>query len=149
MQDTTNPTDGSLQRRNEQLRVRLFLLVPWPLLYLGYWSLEHVKGPASDGFGMGGYASGIISAAYAISLYVLNRALVYSKGIPDASTGDRVVHAAAKILFIAGILGLAPMLFFMYLGLPFSLPGVLLTFLALVKWGIKRDECARGPVNAA
>jgi hypothetical protein len=35
-----------------------------------------------------------------------------------------------KMLFIAGILGLAPMLFFMYLGLPFSLPGVLLTFLA-------------------
>lgn len=147
MQQSTNPNSAAPQESNIRLRVRLLFLVPWPLLYLGYWSLENVKGPASEGFGMGGYASGIISAAYAVSLYALNRALVHSKRIPNASGGDRVVYVAVKILFIAGTLGLVPMIFFMYLGLPYSLPGILLTLLSLFKWGSRNDQSPIGPAK--
>ena len=131
-----------------RLQVRCLLLVPWPLLYLGYWSLYHVKGPASYGFGMGGFASGIISKAYALSLYALNRALVYSKRIPDVRTGDRVAYGVAVTLFNVGALGLFPMLFFLYLGLPFSLPGIVLSLLSLFSWKSRKDELPRGPVKA-
>ena len=80
--DAASEDVDSLETKTLRLKVRLLLLIPLPMLYFGYWSLYHIKGPVSEGFGMGGYASGISSIAYGIALYSLNRAIVYSKTVP-------------------------------------------------------------------
>lgn len=119
-----------------RLKIKLLLLIPWPMLYFSYWSLYHVKGPASDGFGMGIYAAGIHSTAYRITLYVLNRAMVYSRKVPRARSGDRALYGVALILFVAGILGLIPMLFILMVGFPYSLVGIMLIAFALFRWKV-------------
>ncbi len=131
-----------------QLRVRFLLLIPWPMLYLGYWSLYHVKGPASEGFGMGGYASAIASAAYGISLYALNRAVVYSRHAPRTRSGDRVSYGIAVALYAAGILGMVPMLFFIMIGFPLSLVGGVLIAMALMRWKGPTGESRDAGVGA-
>jgi len=133
-QDAATSDGGRYEARIVRLKVRLLLLIPWPMLYLGYWSLYHVKGPASEGFGMGTYASGLITMVYGISLYALNRSVVYSRLIPQARSADRALYAVARVLFIAGILGLIPMLFFLMIGFPFSLLGIILIAVALFRW---------------
>ncbi len=126
--------------RNLRLKVRLLLLVPWPMLFVGYWSLCHVKGPASDGFGMGTYASGILSLAYGIILCALNRAIVYSRQIPKQSSADRAVYGLGLFLLVAGILGIVPMLFFFFVGFPFSLAGLIIAGFALIRWKSPQDK---------
>lgn len=134
--DAANSDVDSQEAGNLRLKVRLLLLIPWPMLYFGYWSLYHVKGPASDGFGMGMYAAGIDSTAYGITLYALNRAIVYSRQIAKARSGDRALYGVALVLFVVGILGLIPMLFLLMLGFPFSLVGIILTVIALFRWRV-------------
>lgn len=130
-----------------RLKVSLLLLIPWPVLYFGYWSLYHVKGPASEGFGMGLYASGILATAYGVVLYALNRAVVYSREVPRDRGGDRMLYGVALALYAAGVLGLIPMLFFLILGFPFSLIGIVLIALALFRWKRSTDESHHGGVG--
>ena len=138
--DTANQDLDPLKTKTLRLKIRLLLLIPWPMLYLGYWSLYHIKGPASEGFGMGGYASGISSTAYGIILYALNRAIVYSRTVPRASSEDQALYGIALFLFVAGILGLLPMLFFLMLGFPYSLIGIMLITVSLFRW--KSPNCS-------
>lgn len=114
--------------------VGILLILPWPLLYFGYWSLYHVKGPAADGFGMGRYAAGLFSLCYGLSLYILNRAVVYSRHIRSSQSGSRTIYIAARILFSAGVLGLVPTIFLLFVGFPYSLPGIILIAFALFRW---------------
>ena len=132
--DAATEDFDSLETKILRFKVRLLLLIPWPLLYFGYWSLSNVKGPASEGFGMGGYASAISSTAYGIILYALNRAIVYSRTLPRASSEDRALYGIALFLFVAGILGLLPMLFFFMLGFPYSILGIILIVISLLRW---------------
>lgn len=144
--DTPNAvtSEPGLQGRKDlRLKVGLLLFIPWPMLYLGHWSLYHVKGPASDGFGMGLYASGIIAMAYGTALYALNRAIVYARQTPEARAGDRVLYGVAVALYAAGILGLIPMLFFLIVGFPYSSVGIILIALALLRWKQPTDESER------
>ena len=138
--DAATEDFDSLETKTLRLKVRLLLLIPWPLLYFGYWALSHVKGPASEGFGMGGYASGICSTAYGIILYALNRAIVYSRAVPRTSSRDRALYGIALALFVAGIFGLLPMLFFLMLGFPYSILGIVLIVISLIRW--------KAPTNA-
>jgi len=110
------------------------------MLYIGYWSLYHVKGPASEGFGMGLYAAGILATAYGGTLYALNRAVVYAREIPKDRSRDRVLYGVALALYAAGVLGLLPMLFFLIVGFPFSLIGIMLLALALLRWKRPTDD---------
>ncbi|NNM00942.1 MAG: hypothetical protein HKO62_09350 [Gammaproteobacteria bacterium] len=125
--------DAERRRRN----VCLLLLLAWPLLLLGLWSLYHVEGPAAEGVGMGGYASGLFATCYGLALYALyalNRAVVQAHAFGAAGSGGRALRIAAILLFIAGAVATLPVMFFVYLGVPYSLPGVLLILLALFSW---------------
>jgi len=133
----------SLKASRLRGKAKIFLVLPWPLLYFGYWSLYHVKGPASDGFGMGMYSAGILATAYGLALYFINRAVVYSKHIPESRRGDRALYIVALILFIAGVLGLLPMIFILFVGFPFSLVGIIFSVLALFRWHFPAETVNR------
>ncbi len=75
---------------------------------------------------MGAYAPGILSLAYGIILFTLNRAIMYSRQIPQHSSADRAVYGLSLFVFIAGVLGIVPMLFIFFVGFPFSLAGLIL-----------------------
>ena len=129
-------------------KIVVLLVLPWPVLYFGYWSLYNIKGPASDGFGMGRYAAGIFAASYGITLYLLNRAVVYSKYISTSRSGNHALYIVALILFVVGVLGLVPTLFLLFVGFPFSLAGIILTVIALFRWKFPADETGPGRNNA-
>lgn len=118
-------------------KIRLLLLLPWPLLYLGYWSAFNVKGPASEGFGAGGYSAAIMAAAFGIAFFGLNRAIVYANALPEPTSFDRLLYFLAIALYAVGLVALLPMIFFLMMGLPLSLIGIMLVTIALLKWNMK------------
>ncbi|MBT8442389.1 MAG: hypothetical protein KJO76_08390 [Gammaproteobacteria bacterium] len=124
-------------------KIRLLLLLPWPLLYLGYWSAFNVKGPASEGFGAGGYSSAIIATAFGVAFFGLNRAIVYANSLPEPTSLDRLLYFLAIALYAVGLVVLLPMIFFQMMGLPLSLIGILLVTIALLKWTMKTPEGSR------
>lgn len=136
--------DGAGQAGQLRRKAGVLLALPWPILYFGYWSLYHVKGPAADGFGAGMYAAGVFSTSFGLLLYILNRAVVYANQIADPGRGDRFLRIVARVLFVAGVLGLLPTLFFFFVGFPFSLVGIILTLFALFRWTFFADGSDRG-----
>lgn len=124
-------------------KIRLLLLLPWPLLYLGYWSVFNVKGPASEGFGAGGYSAAIMAVAFGCAFFGLNRAIVYANSLPEPTTFDRLLYFLAISLYAVGLVALLPMVFFQMMGLPLSLIGIVLVTFALLKWNMKTPEGSR------
>jgi hypothetical protein len=118
-------------------KIRLLLLLPWPLLYLGYWSAFNVEGPASEGFGAGGYSAAIIAVAFGCAFFGLNRAIVYANALPEPTNFDRLLYFLAITLYAVGLVALLPMIFFLMRGLPLSLIGIVLVTVALLKWNMK------------
>lgn len=129
-------------------KIRLLLLLPWPLLYIGYWSAFNVKGPASEGFGAGGYSAAIIAAAFGIAFFGLNRAVVYSNSLPEPAGLDRALYILAIALYAVCLVVLLPLIFFFAMGLPLSLVGIVLVTMALLKWNMKTEEVNRNDTQA-
>ncbi len=126
------------ENENHEARLRtasrFYFLFAWPIFFIGYLSLTTIKGPATEGFGVGGYASGILSAAYGFSLYLLNRAIVCSGLIQNRSITDLVFRYLAIGSFAVGVVGFPPMLFVLMIGFPFSIPGLILILVAVFRW---------------
>ncbi|MFW2404674.1 MAG: hypothetical protein ACN4GT_07890 [Gammaproteobacteria bacterium] len=128
---------------SQRWKIRLLLLLPWPLLYLGYWAEFNVKGPASEGFGAGGYASAIVATAFGVAFFGLNRAIVYANSLPEPTGLDRLLYFLAIALYAVGLVVLLPIIFFLMMGLPLSLVGIVLVTIALLKWNMKTPEVHR------
>lgn len=124
-------TKHEIQRRTAS---RFYFLIAWPIFFMGYLALTTIKGPATEGFGVGGYAYGILSAAYGFSLYLLNRTIVYTGLIQDRSITDIIFRYSAIVSFAVGVVGFLPMLFILMIGIPYSIPGFVLVLVAVFRW---------------
>lgn len=121
-------------------KIRLLLLMPCPLLYIGYWSVFNVAGPAAEGFRASGYSAAIIMVAFGIAFLGLNRAVVYSNSLPEPTGFDRLLYVLAIALYLVCLVVLLPLIFFLMMGLPLSLVGIVLVTMALLKWNMKTGE---------
>lgn len=132
--EATNSEVDSRTVKALRWKIRVLMIIPWPIFAYGLWCVMQVDLPPSRDLSIMLYPAGIFSTVYGLSLYMLNRAIVYSRRIPRRQGADRVLFIVAVTLFCIMAAGLLGMVFFIMAGFPYSIGGVVLILLAFFRW---------------